>query len=607
MRRGDWLPPALGALAALAGAVNVASALSPEITERVAVLTQVAPARMVPIATALALPAGAALLIAGGYLAARRRHAWALATTLLIVLGVLNLMKGLDVEEALLSWSLAGLLIWGREAFYVRHPAGSLAAAARQVPLVLGTAFGVALVTLWATRARVTPDLTWGGAVREAAGLLTLTGGPLHFRDGAHWVPAGLGILGVGAMAMAAALVFRPLAAPSARARRRRPRPRAPAGAGPRPRHPELLQAPRRRPLRVRAGRARVPGLPDRGRRDARLGRPGRRRGRRARTAAAASGPWPRPTGLRLALLAGSDGVLDVARQAGLRSLYIGDEAIVDVAGFSLEGRPIRKVRQSVTRLERAGYRLSLDRQGDLPAGALAELQAVSAHWLDGRPERGFAMALDRLGGGGQDDCLVLVARDADGAARGFLQLVPCYGRPAVSLSLMRRDRDTPNGLTEFMVARCIELLRERGIEELSLNFAAFGRWLRAPHGRAERVLGRVIAPLDRWFQIESLLRFNGKFHPRWEPRYLCFQGRLGLPRAGLAALWAEGQLPRPRAPRLHEPPELLLARSPQEAGPGPPAPRGTGRCRAPRAGARAGPRRPAAPRPRCRARPGSP
>jgi lysyl-tRNA synthetase class 2 len=156
-------------------------------------------------------------------------------------------------------------------------------------------------------------------------------------------------------------------------------------------------------------------------------------------------------------------------------------------------------------------------------------------------------MAMDALGGEHQDDCLLIVARDATGAARGFLQLVPCYGRPAMSLSLMRRDRDTPNGLTEFMVARGIGLLRECGIEELSLNFAAFARWLRAPRGRIERVLGRVVAPLDRWFQIERLFRFNNKFFPRWEPRYLCFQGRLGLPRAALAALWAEGQLPRPR------------------------------------------------------------
>ena len=47
-------------------------------------------------------------------------------------------------------------------------------------------------------------------------------------------------------------------------------------------------------------------------------------------------------------------------------------------------------------------------------------------------------------------------------------------------------------------------------------------------------------------FQIERLYRFNAKFFPRWEPRYVVYERRLGFPRVGLAALWAEGQLPKP-------------------------------------------------------------
>ncbi len=144
---------------------------------------------------------------------------------------------------------------------------------------------------------------------------------------------------------------------------------------------------------------------------------------------------------------------------------------------------------------------------------------------------------------------LQLIARDGDGdgAARGFLHFVPVYGRAAVSLSFMRRDHDTPNGLTEFMVARAMELLRERGIREASLNFAAFARLMHSPSGPVERLLGRLAALFNPYFQIESLYRFNAKFFPRWEPRYLVYEGALGLPRAGLAAMWAEGQLPKPR------------------------------------------------------------
>jgi lysyl-tRNA synthetase class 2 len=119
-----------------------------------------------------------------------------------------------------------------------------------------------------------------------------------------------------------------------------------------------------------------------------------------------------------------------------------------------------------------------------------------------------------------------------------------------MSLSAMRRDRDTPNGLTDFLVVRAIQQLGETGIEELSLNFAAFARWLHSPQGRVERVLARVVRWGNPYFQIESLFNFNAKFFPRWEPRYLLHDGVAALPRTALAALWIEGQLPRPQLPR---------------------------------------------------------
>jgi lysyl-tRNA synthetase class 2 len=251
--------------------------------------------------------------------------------------------------------------------------------------------------------------------------------------------------------------------------------------------------------------------------------------------------------GLRVAALGASESLLPVYREAGLRSLYLGDEAIVETAGFSLEGRAIRKVRQSVSRLEAAGYTVEARDLEELDEETLHELERVSALWREGAPERGFTMAMDSLRGEHNTGSVVVAARDRDGAVRGFLHFVPSYGRAAMSLSFMRRDRATPNGLTEFLVVRAIELLRERGVEELSLNFAAFGRWLGRPRGRVERALGQVVTLGNRLFQIESLYRFNAKFGPRWEPRYLVFEGPLGLPRVGLAALRIEGQLPKLR------------------------------------------------------------
>src|SRR5207248_6113028 len=123
---------------------------------------------------------------------------------------------------------------------------------------------------------------------------------------------------------------------------------------------------------------------------------------------------------------------------------------------------------------------------------------------------------------------VVIAARDDRARIGGFVHFVPSYGRPAMSLSFMRRDRSTPNGLMEFLVVRSVELLRERGVEEVSLNFAAYGRWLARPVGRVERFLGRAVSLGDHFFQIESLYRFNAKFTPRWEPRYLVYESTRG-------------------------------------------------------------------------------
>src|SRR5207253_5441882 len=135
-------------------------------------------------------------------------------------------------------------------------------------------------------------------------------------------------------------------------------------------------------------------------------------------------------------------------------------------------------------------------------------MEEISDAWRQGAPERGFSMAMDTLQGDHQLETSVLIARDGNGEIRGFLHFVPSYGRAAVSLSFMRREHDTPNGLTEFMVVRALELLREQGTAEVSLNFATFARWLHSPSGRLERLLGRLIALANPFFQIESLYRF---------------------------------------------------------------------------------------------------
>ena len=221
---------------------------------------------------------------------------------------------------------------------------------------------------------------------------------------------------------------------------------------------------------------------------------------------------WADTHDLRFAVIGASQSLRDRCVAEGLRSLYIGDEAIVDTASFSLEGRAIRKVRQSVTRLEREGYQTELVEMHSATDELLAQLETVSAVWRDGAEERGFSMALDRLGGPGQGETLLMVARDEDNRVAGFIQFVPHASNTGMSLAMMRRIPSSPNGLMEYLIVCAIHDLQRRGVGEISLNFAAFGRQLRAPANPVERAFGYCLRVADRWFQIERLHRFNAKF-----------------------------------------------------------------------------------------------
>ena len=138
---------------------------------------------------------------------------------------------------------------------------------------------------------------------------------------------------------------------------------------------------------------------------------------------------------------------------------------------------------------------------------------------------------------------------------RAFLQFVP-WGTDGMSLDLMRRDRTADPGLNELLIVEALQARPALGVTRVSLNFAVFRSALRA--GASGSAPARCCGPgagssssLSRWFQIESLYRFNAKFQPDWEPRFLVYPQPRDLPRIGLAALEAEAFLTWPSLRRL--------------------------------------------------------
>ncbi|MER6275059.1 bifunctional lysylphosphatidylglycerol synthetase/lysine--tRNA ligase LysX [Streptomyces sp900105245] len=250
---------------------------------------------------------------------------------------------------------------------------------------------------------------------------------------------------------------------------------------------------------------------------------------------------------------ASEDGARAYAR-AGLGALQLGDEAIVHVAAFDLNGRDMRVTRQAVHRVRRTGATTRIRRHATLTEHETEEVVRKADAWRDTETERGFSMALDRLGDPADGDCLLVEALGEDGRLLALLSFVP-WGRDGVSLDLMRRDRAAPNGVMEFMVAELCAAAPKLGIRRISLNFAAFRsvfeEGARIGAGPVLRLWRRLLLFFSRWWQLEALYRSNAKYRPEWYPRFICYGETGALARIGLASGIAEGFVSVPSLRKL--------------------------------------------------------
>jgi len=491
-------PIVLAWLAVAAGVISIISALTPERAARLDIVNGVLPPGAPDAARTVTLALGIGLIWLSLGLARRKRRAWQLAVVVVVASAVMHLAKGLDFEEA--------------------------------------TAHLLLLVALWRSRrefvapgdpATIMPIVQVGIAISFIVTLLVLDEIGVH--GWSSRVDTALILLLIAFAGRALWLWFRPSQEV------------APPCAEDWARAAELVQEHGRDSLcyfalrrdksyffspsgrsfiayRVVRGTALVAGDPI-GAREERHDLMMEFR-RVAHTKA-----W------RVAIAGASAEALADYVDLGFKSIYLGDEAVVNPAEFSLEGRAIRKVRQSVSRLGKSGYHVRVLSTADADEQLKQELRAVSMDALFLYP-----------------DTVLAVAVGPDGSVGGFLQLVPSPASEGYSLASMRRRNDTPNGLMEFLITETIAWARERHVTELSLNFAVFADFLQAGEdaSRLTRAFRWVLLKADRLFQVERLHSFNRKFFPHWRRRYFCVERWSDLPAAGLAYLHAESLLTPP-------------------------------------------------------------
>jgi lysyl-tRNA synthetase, class II len=505
-------PTLLAWFAALAGFVSIVSALTPAQSVRLHAVHRVVSSGVPSAARTVVLALGLGAIWLSRGLARRKRRAWVLAVCVVIASAIAHLVKGLDFEEAAVYLVLLGAL-WRSRRHFVAPGDPATIMPLVQVLLALGVIVPILALHL-------SGDHAWSDRVDDALLILIAA---LAVRALWLWFrPLPVAAPKDAERARAAALVREHGADSLAYFALRRDKSYFFSASG------DSFVA-----YRVINGTALVAGDP--------IGADDECRELvREFLRVAHAKAW------RVAIAGASGEALADYASLGFKSIYLGDEAVIRPAEFSLEGRPIRKVRQSVSRLEKSGFVVRVLSTADADEALRDELREVSEEWRGNWPERGFTMAMDALFL--YPDTVLAVAIGPDGAVGGFLQLVPSPASEGYSLASMRRRRDSPNGLMEYLITETVAWARGHAVTELSLNFAVFADFLRADEGAARwtRALRWTLLKGDRLFQLERLHSFNRKFFPHWRRRYFCFERWTDLPLCGLAYLHAESLLTPP-------------------------------------------------------------
>jgi lysylphosphatidylglycerol synthetase-like protein (DUF2156 family)/UDP-2,3-diacylglucosamine pyrophosphatase LpxH len=523
------------AVVGAAGVLNLVSAATPPLRYRLSWLLTAVPLAVPQVAAVAVALAGLGLLLLGRGVRRGQRRAWLVAVALLLGSVVLHIVKGVDVEEVGVAAFVAGYLLIHRRAFRVASDTGSARAGLVWAAAGAAVATGVGTAAAWLIKPlhgdRLSLPQAALAAVERLVGVSTV--GVAHRLD--DFLSPVLAAVGFGLVAVLGWQLLRPVVH-RVRDHGRADRVRAKAAVNRYGAdslayfalrddkqyffHGETVVA-----YGVLGGVALVSPDP--------IGPVPERA-----AAWAAFRRFADESGLIVAGMGVTEDWLPIYTGSGLRTMYVGDEAVVDCSVFTLEGSRMKSLRQAYNRVQRGGYTVEFHDPARLDKRLADELRALSLESRRGEAERGFSMTLGRIFDPDDTGLLLAVCKDGEGKAAAFCQFVPAKGIDGFSLDLMRRSvAEHPNGLLDFVLIDTIFHLKAGGFRGLTLNFATLRAVLAGETGDgvSQRIERWLLQRMSGTMQIESLRHFNGKYDPDWRPRYAVYES----PGDMLPSAWA--------------------------------------------------------------------
>jgi phosphatidylglycerol lysyltransferase len=526
----NWSVHLAALLAAAMGIVNVLSAVTPSLADRLEKLEHFIPLVVRQGGHLTAALAGFALLALSVGLWRRKRTAWTITILVLVLSSFGHLLKGLDYEEAILGFALALWMLTQRAHFYARSDPPSLRQGLWAVAVSMGFTLLYGVTGFYLLDKHFSVNFGLGAAIRQTVVMFVAFYNPglqpVPVTRFGHFFAGSIYVVGFATFLYALIMLLRPvlmhqIASPHERASAQ-----------------EIVKHYGRTSL------ARMALFDDK----AYYFSPGGSviAYTASNGAAVALGdPIGPPSDAQKAIngfkafCAKNDWVpafyqtqpdcLECYYSSGFKSLNIGSEAIVELAKFSITGGSNKGLRSAYHRLIKLGFRAVILFPPHNPA-LLSDMRAISDAWLSIKRGTEKHFSLGWFDEQYLQSTPVIVVYNPEDRLIAFANVVPEYQRSEVSIDLMRY-LSGEHGIMDFMFVSLFEWARSQGYAQFNLGLSTLSGVGENPEDpNIERALHFTYEHIRHFYNFKGLHEFKSKFHPIWSPRYLIYPNAAALP-----------------------------------------------------------------------------
>jgi phosphatidylglycerol lysyltransferase len=212
---------------------------------------------------------------------------------------------------------------------------------------------------------------------------------------------------------------------------------------------------------------------------------------------------------------------LQIYQSLGKKKLFLGQLGILDLSTFTLDGGSKKSLRNALNKISEKELKVTVHTP-PIKDGLLQKLKSVSDEWLNdtGRDEIIFSQGMfvwNEL-----KWQTIITIENAEEKIIAFLNIIPDYAKGEGTYDLIRKTKDAPNGIMDFIMVELFKYLKSQNYSSVNLGLAPMSG-LEDPRTFPEKSMKYAYEKIRAFSHYKGLRDFKEKFSPTWQNEYIIY------------------------------------------------------------------------------------